>query len=56
LDAILDRLKKSLSGEEAAFSIKILAGIPDSKIIYEPEAILFHKVPRRCTTIKYLFS
>lgn len=48
--------KKLISGEEAAFSINALAKVSGSKIIYEPNAVVSHKVPRKRATITYLMS
>jgi glycosyltransferase involved in cell wall biosynthesis len=43
-----------LGSEEAEFSIRLLANMPESKIIYEPSAITYHRVPMHRKTIKYL--
>lgn len=48
--------KKLLSGEEAEFSLRILEKIPNSKIIYEPSAVVYHKVTRRRASLKYLWK
>ncbi len=46
--------KKLLSGEEMEFSVRVLEKIPDSKIIYEPSAIVYHKVDAKKANLKYL--
>ena len=48
--------KKLLSCEETAFSIKALAKIRLSKIVYEPEAFVIHRVSQSRTTLKYLVA
>ena len=45
---------KPLACEEAELSIRIIEGIPNSKIIHEPLAIVYHKVPKSRATIRYL--
>jgi len=46
--------KKLLSGEEMEFSVRVLEKIPGSKIIYEPSAIVYHKVDAKKANLKYL--
>jgi glucosyl-dolichyl phosphate glucuronosyltransferase len=45
-----------LGDEETEFSIRVLNGIPNSKIIYEPSAVVFHKVSKNRARLKYLWS
>jgi len=33
-----------LSGEESEFSVRIMKNFPNAKIIYDPSAIVYHKV------------
>jgi len=47
---------KPLACEEAELSIRILEGIPNSKIMHEPLAIVYHKVPKSRATIRYLIE
>jgi glycosyltransferase involved in cell wall biosynthesis len=42
-----------LAGEEPEFSMRILSQFPKSKIIYDPEAIVFHNVPRGRRKLAY---
>jgi glycosyltransferase involved in cell wall biosynthesis len=48
--------KMLLSGEEAELSLKILNQIPDSKMIYEPEAIVYHRVPAERIKLQYILK
>lgn len=48
--------KKLLSKEETELSIRVLKGIPNSKIIYEPQAIVYHKVSRNRASLKYIWA
>ncbi|MBS7635383.1 glycosyltransferase family 2 protein [Candidatus Bathyarchaeota archaeon] len=47
--------KRSLSGEEPDFSIRVLKNLPEAKILYDPSAIVYHKVIRSRLSLKYLF-
>ena len=52
----LGRFGKHLLGsEEPELSTRILTNNPNSKIIYDPEAIVFHKVPLGRRKFSYLF-
>jgi glycosyltransferase involved in cell wall biosynthesis len=44
-----------LSKEETELSMRLLEGIPDAKIIYEPQAIVYHKVSGKRATFKYIW-
>lgn len=46
--------KKLLAGEESEFSVKILGKVSGSKIVYEPSAVVYHRVDRNRVTLKYL--
>lgn len=48
--------RKLLSKEETELSIRVLKGIPNSKIIYEPQAIVYHKVSRNRASLKYIWT
>jgi len=48
--------KKLLAGEEPELSIRILEKIPNSKIIYEPSAMVHHRVNKNRTSLKYLLK
>jgi glycosyltransferase involved in cell wall biosynthesis len=45
---------KLLDAEETEFSLRVLRKLPTSKIIYDPSAIVYHKVSRDRETIRYL--
>jgi hypothetical protein len=45
--------KKLLGSEEVEFSMRLLIKIPNSKIIYDPSAIVYHRVPMRRTSLRY---
>jgi glycosyltransferase involved in cell wall biosynthesis len=42
------------AGEEAEFCLRVKRDFPDGKIIYEPSALIYHKVPRSRGRWKYL--
>jgi len=46
--------RKLLSGEEMEFSVRVLEKIPDSKIIYEPSAVVYHKIDEKKANLRYL--
>jgi hypothetical protein len=46
---------KLLSKEETELSMRVLKGIPNAKIIYEPQAIVYHKVSRKRASLKYIW-
>lgn len=46
--------KKPIAGEEAEFSIRILERIPRSKIMHDPSAIVYHKVTKERTQLRYV--
>jgi len=53
----IGRLGKRLIGsEEAEISIRILKAIPGAKIVYDPSAIVYHKVPRKRASLRYLIK
>ena len=45
--------KVLMAGEEAEFSLKALDSIKSSKIIYDPSAIVFHRVTPTRLTLSY---
>ena len=45
--------KKLLSGEEAEFAMRLKKVMPNAKIIYDPSAIVYHRVPKNRTKIRY---
>lgn len=47
--------KNALGGEETELCLKIKANIENAKIIYEPTALVYHKVPISRCNINYLF-
>ena len=48
--------KKLLGSEEMEFSIRILEKVPDSKIMYEPSAVVYHRVDKSRANLKYLWK
>ncbi|XHH09181.1 MAG: glycosyltransferase family 2 protein [Candidatus Bathyarchaeia archaeon] len=45
-----------LCNEETEFAIRALKGLPDAKIIYEPSAIVYHKVRRNRESLRYVWT
>ncbi len=45
--------KKLIGSEEAEFSMRLLIKIPGSKIIYDPSAIVYHRVPTWRISLHY---
>lgn len=45
--------KRLLSGEEAEFAMRLKKVMPNAKIIYDPSAVVYHKVPKSRTKIRY---
>jgi GT2 family glycosyltransferase len=43
-----------MRSEEAELSLRILRANPDGRIIYDPSAIVYHKVPTTRTRMKYI--
>jgi len=53
----LGRLGGRLIGsEEAEFSVNLIKSIPGSKIIYDPSAIVYHKVTKSRASLRYLIK
>jgi len=48
--------KTLLASEETEFSIRILQKSPHSKIIYDPSAIVYHRVGKNRANLKYLWK
>jgi len=48
--------KNLLSAEETEFSLRIFNKLPNAKIIFDPNIIVYHKVPKKRTTIIYLIK
>ena len=46
--------KLLLDGEEAEFCLRASNSLPSSKVVYDPLAIVYHKVEARRLTIKYV--
>jgi glucosyl-dolichyl phosphate glucuronosyltransferase len=42
-----------VGSEEAEFSARLLNQIPEAKIIFDPSAVVYHKVPRRRASFSY---
>ncbi|HHV18693.1 MAG TPA: glycosyltransferase family 2 protein [Thermoanaerobacterales bacterium] len=45
--------KKMLTGEETEYCMRIQKIMPSRKIIFNPYAVIYHKVPKQKTTLKY---
>jgi GT2 family glycosyltransferase len=48
--------RKILAGEETDICIRILAAIPGSKIVYDPSSIVYHTVPKRRASLRYVLE
>lgn len=48
--------KKLLAGEEAEISTRILEKIPNSKIIYDPSAVVHHRVDKGRVSLRYVWK
>lgn len=48
--------KKLITAEETEFNIRILRLLPDSKIIYDPSVIVYHKIHENREKLKYMLS
>lgn len=48
--------KKPFGGEETEFCLRICEQIPWAVVIHDPEAIVFHKVPKNRASVKYLIK
>lgn len=48
--------KKLLSGEEAEFAMRLKKLIPSAKIVYDPEVVVYHRVPRNRARLKYVLK
>ena len=46
--------RKLVTAEETEFSIRVLNALPDSKIIYDPSAIVYHKVHEYRENLRYM--
>ncbi len=54
-DETLGRVKKQLAiGEETDLFLRIQEKMPGSQIICNPSSVVFHKVPERRTTLRYM--
>jgi glycosyltransferase involved in cell wall biosynthesis len=47
--------KRLLSGEETEFSVRILKMLPYAKIVYDPSAVVYHKISENRLCLRYLF-
>jgi len=47
--------KRLLAGEEPELSLRILSKIPKSKIVYDPKAVVMHRVSRNRTKMGYIW-
>lgn len=51
------RIGNKLSGhDDTEFGIRATEKIPDSKIVYEPDAIVYHHVPKKRSNIQYVIN
>jgi len=44
---------KMLTGEETEYCMRIWQMLPDRHILFNPKAVIYHKVPRQRTNLKY---
>ena len=48
--SVIGHNRNLLGGEETEFCLRIAAAMPEARLVYDPEVLIFHKVPReRCT-------
>ena len=45
--------RRLLSGEEAEFAMRLKRLKPDAKIVYDPNAIVYHRVPKSRSMLRY---
>lgn len=50
----LGRTGSSGEGEDTEFCMRIGNSIPEATILYEPSAVMYHKVPRHRASLKYV--
>jgi glycosyltransferase involved in cell wall biosynthesis len=51
----IGRIGNALVGsEEAEFSIRLLSTVPSARIVFDPSAIVYHKVPKTRRSFRYL--
>lgn len=48
--------KIPLAGEETEYCIRLLAAFPQGKILFDPEAIVYHKVDKQRESLKYVLK
>jgi hypothetical protein len=48
--------KRLLAGEEPELSLRILSRIPNSKIVYDPSAVVYHRVNKNRANIRYVWT
>ena len=48
--------KKLLAGEEADFSIRVYKRISGAKIIFEPNAVVYHRIDKNRLSLRYLLE
>lgn len=48
--------EKMLTGEETEYCMRIQKMMPDHKILFYPEAVVYHNVPKQRTTLKYFIK
>jgi len=52
----LGRGSVKTGGEEAELCLRIRSAMPEALILYEPSALVHHKVPRQRSTLRYVFT
>ena len=50
----LGRTGSSGEGEDTEFSMRIKGSLPEAIILYEPDAVMYHKVTRQRASLKYV--
>lgn len=48
--------KMLLSNEETEISMRLHQLVPDSKVIYDPSAVVYHQVPKSRESITYILN
>jgi glycosyltransferase involved in cell wall biosynthesis len=56
-DSVVGRVGKQLLGsEETEFCIRVHSCLPEAKIVYDPSAVVYHRVDRQRQTLRYVLT
>jgi glycosyltransferase involved in cell wall biosynthesis len=47
---------KLMGGEETEFSVRVLRAVPGSRIVYDPSALVYHRVTGKRASLRYLLN